>query len=276
MATEADIRSWIAGYRRDFNGKCQALMWQLASRFGTVVSTPTSAHEAYVMEKNAGRINQGTPPPGAFVYFDIGTDDHIGFMVNGGRIFMGTTKVDEQWSSWNTGPQGLNDYCAITGAKYLGWSTKNGGNTVPFTPDSGTAGGDGTPITGRKNKMGALLLAGKQPGGTDDVFVVAGLSGEPWVEVEITSASTSQLGSQYGSALQCSDQTMVNFKNRFTNPDQVAVTNVDDFPSGGGGAGAPVDYPRIASEVDAKLAPRFNALQTVVDWTKTKLTAVFK
>lgn len=139
MATESDIRTWIKGYERDFDQLCQALMWQLANRFGRVASTPSSAIAAYNTEKAAGRVKAGTPPPGAFVYWDIGMDGHVGFMVNGGRVFMGTKKVDEQWSKWNTGPQGLADYSALTSARYLGWSYQNGGNTVPFTPSGASA-----------------------------------------------------------------------------------------------------------------------------------------
>lgn len=142
MTTQAEIKAWIADYRRDFNGLCQALMWQLASRFGTVVSTPPSAISAYYTEKNAGRIKGGDAPAGSFVYFDIGADGHVGFMMEDGRVFMGSTHVDEQWSSWNTGPQSVSDYCAITGAKYLGWSPKNGGNSVPYTVTGGGGGGN--------------------------------------------------------------------------------------------------------------------------------------
>ena len=78
MATEQDIRAWIAGYDRDFNQLCQALMWRLAERFGSIESTPASANSAYRAELNAGRIQGGTPPAGSFVYFDIGSDDHVG------------------------------------------------------------------------------------------------------------------------------------------------------------------------------------------------------
>lgn len=236
MTTEAEIKAWIGGYVRDFDQQCQALMWQLAARFGKVVATPPSAIAAWNTEKAAGRTRAGTPPPGSFVYWDIGAYGHVGFMLNAGRIFMGTKNVDEQWSNKNTGPQSLDDYGAITGAKYLGWSYQNGGNSVPFTPDSSTAGGDASPFERKKNKM-ALFLFGKQPGGTAKIYVVAGLAGNPWVEIQQTPDAMAQLESQYGSALLCSDQTMVNFKNAFTDPDKVTITG----GTGGGGLTAEQD-----------------------------------
>ena len=65
MATETDIHNCIAGYPRNWNQQCQALMWQLCNRFGSIASTPQSAHDAYIIEKNAGRISGGYGPPGA-------------------------------------------------------------------------------------------------------------------------------------------------------------------------------------------------------------------
>lgn len=196
MTTEAEIKSWIATQVRNYNGLCQALMWQLARRFGSVQSTPHSAIAAYQAEKNAGRIRGGTPPPGAFVYWDIGDDGHVGFMLNGGRIFMGSRNVDQQWSDTNTGPQGLSDYNEITGATYLGWSYQNGGNSVPFTPDSGTAGGGGNsnyvPPKGQKGskmfiaiRKGSWYLITPAANGKNFASVLGGqdkINGLPTVE----------------------------------------------------------------------------------------------
>ena len=81
MATEAEIHTWIAGYPRDWDQLCQALMWQLCKRFGSIASTPDSTIDAYEIERQAGRIVQGTPPPGTFVYMDIGTYGHVGFVM---------------------------------------------------------------------------------------------------------------------------------------------------------------------------------------------------
>lgn len=142
MATEQEIRNWIAGYRREWDQLCQALMWQLANKFGTVVSTPPSANSAYRTEQAAGRIQVGTAPAGSFVYFDIGSDDHVGFVMNGGRVFMATRHLAEEWVANDAGWQSVDAYVRATGAKVYGWSWRNGGNTVPFTPDAAPAPGN--------------------------------------------------------------------------------------------------------------------------------------
>ena len=141
VATEAQIRSWIAGYPREWNQLCQALMWQLANRFGTVRSTPVSAILAYHVERQAGRMRTGTPPPGSFVYWDIGADGHVGFVMNGGRVLMASSRVTEELVSSDAGIHTVAGYTAATGADYLGWSLQNGGNTVPFSTSSVAGGG---------------------------------------------------------------------------------------------------------------------------------------
>lgn len=173
MTTEAEIRSWIAGYPRAWNGLCQALMWQLCNRFGSIASTPASAIDAYRVEAAAGRIRGGTPPPGTFVYFDIGADGHVGFMLNGGRIFMASGHIYEQWTNTDAGPQYLDAYTAATGATYLGWSTENAGNLCPFTAD----GGGTTPGTESEDDMSYIKIQGKGGawrGGTYAVFANGG------------------------------------------------------------------------------------------------------
>lgn len=146
MPTEAEIRTWIGGYPREWEGLCQALMWQLCDRFGRTVSTPGSALDAYRVEADAGRIRGGTPPPGTFVYWDIGAYGHVGFMLNGGRIFMASTHTFEEWTNDDAGPQYLDAYDAETGAIYLGWSDQNAGNVCPFTADGSPDTGKGTRV----------------------------------------------------------------------------------------------------------------------------------
>jgi peptidoglycan hydrolase-like protein with peptidoglycan-binding domain len=117
-------------------------MWQLANQFGTVVSTPPSAIAAYRMERDAGRINGGAAPPGSYMYWDIGADGHVAYVMNDGRMLMATSHLAEQWvasyAGWNTAA----GYEAATGARPLGWSWRNGGNSVPFTGASGAGGGE--------------------------------------------------------------------------------------------------------------------------------------
>lgn len=141
MTTEAEIHSWIAGYPRQWDQLCQALMWQLANRFGTVVSTPQSAIEAYYIEANAGRIQPGPPPNGAFFYYSIGQYGHVGFEMDNGHGFMATKKLIEEWTRDDAGWNTYDGYAGQTGARYLGWSWKNGGNSVPYTAGDGGGGG---------------------------------------------------------------------------------------------------------------------------------------
>lgn len=132
MTTRSEIKAWIAGYQRDFNQLCQALMWQTANRFGSVVSTQPSAIAAYRAEQAAGRIQPGLGPAGSFVYWEIGTYGHVGMMLENGQIFMGSTHLQERWGI-NAGIATNDYYVARTGARLLGWSPANGGNTVPYT-----------------------------------------------------------------------------------------------------------------------------------------------
>ena len=160
MATEQEIHNWLSTYRRAWNQLCQALMWQLAYRFGTVRSTPGSAYAAAVAEINAGRMQGGEPPAGSFIYWDIGVDDHVGFVLNGGRILMASSKIDEEWVESDAGViANRHVYEQRSGARYLGWSWQNGGNTVPFTAAS-TAGGGATPVvppTPKENNVTTLF-----------------------------------------------------------------------------------------------------------------------
>lgn len=156
MATEAEIHAWLSGYERDWDQLCQALMWQMTNEFGTQTWAPASAIDAYWVEKNAGRIQGGTPQPGSFVYWDIGTYGHVGFMMNDGRILMASGNIREQWVWQDAGWQYLESYADITGARLLGWSWGNGGNTMPFTRDTDTAGGGNIPILPEENEMPTL------------------------------------------------------------------------------------------------------------------------
>lgn len=136
MATRAEIKSWIEGYDRNFDQLCQALMWRLCEQFGSVpVDGIDSAIDAYNIEKAAGRIQPGVGPAGSFVYWSIGKFGHVGFVLENGDIFMGTTNLQEEWgpSNRNAGIATNDFYVSKTGAKLLGWSWQNGGNTCPFT-----------------------------------------------------------------------------------------------------------------------------------------------
>ena len=131
MTNRNELRAWIGSYNRNFDQLCQALMWQMANRFGTVASTQPSAIAAYRVEANAGRIQPGVGPAGSFVYWDIGRFGHVGYVLENGDIFMGSRHLQEVWGI-NAGIATNDFYVARTGARLLGWSWQNGGNTVPY------------------------------------------------------------------------------------------------------------------------------------------------
>ena len=184
MVTTSQIKSWIGSYNRNFDQLCQALMWQLASAFGTVRSTPPSAIAAYRTEAAAGRINGGAAPAGSFVYWDIGAYGHVGYVLADGAIFMGSSHLQERWGI-NAGISSRGFYEGRTGARFLGWSWQNGGNTVPLT-GGGPASGGSTPISNagyglssaaQKAAQGALKRLGLYSGPEDGVFGAASVRG---------------------------------------------------------------------------------------------------
>lgn len=177
MATREDIKAWLQASPRDWNQMCQALTWRLCEAFGSVpVDGIDSAKAAYNIEKAAGRINTGSAPAGKFVYFEIGTYGHVGFTTNdSGEFVSGTRHLAEAWGI-NAGVNTIEAYCAATGARYLGYSDLNGGNSLPFTaptpeptPTPAPAGelrqveGDGVtyyePIGALAKRIGAALEA---------------------------------------------------------------------------------------------------------------------
>jgi hypothetical protein len=83
---------------------------------------------------------------GAFVYYDIGAYGHVGFEVDSGDS-MGSSRVQIVWGI-NAGVSSIEAYVAATGATPLGWSWRNGANTLEYL--SSTPGGPGTP-TGTTN-----------------------------------------------------------------------------------------------------------------------------
>lgn len=197
MATEQEIHQWLAGYPRNWDQLCQALMWQLAAQFGTVVSTPPSANSAYRTELAAGRIQNTTPPPGSFVYFDIGSDDHVGFVMDGGRVLMATSHLAEQWVDVDAGWNTIDAYVAATGAGVYGWSWQNGGNSVPFASSGGsdTAGGGGTtPISSTEEElMNYVKIQGKSGERRGGTYAVFGTGGGAYTAVFVGSGGPADL-----------------------------------------------------------------------------------
>ena len=131
MATEAQLKSWLAGYPRNWNGLCQALMWQAADKFGSP-ATPAlygSANIAYRASRIAS-TNPHSAPAGAIHYWNIGRFGHVALSLGGARVLMGSSHVQESWGT-NVGVTTVDAYNKATGAGYLGWSRTNGANTIP-------------------------------------------------------------------------------------------------------------------------------------------------
>jgi GH25 family lysozyme M1 (1,4-beta-N-acetylmuramidase) len=144
MATLGQIKAWLNDpasgsqvYRRNWDQKCQALMWQLCAKFGTAPTVYTSANSA----RTASTIvstNAAAAPPGAFHYWTIGEFGHVGISLGNGYALMGTTKITDKWAT-NVGVNSVSGYTASTGAVYKGWSSTNGRNDVVIDGVYGTA-----------------------------------------------------------------------------------------------------------------------------------------
>lgn len=145
MATIAQLQAFFASYNRDFNQLCQALVWQACNRFGSAPVTYGSAISAYRASAIASR-DSGSAPAGAIHYWDIGSDGHVAISLGGDYCLMGSSKIDTAWGI-NAGVTTVSRYTSRTGARYLGWSYKNGQNSISISDSYGsTAGGGSTPI----------------------------------------------------------------------------------------------------------------------------------
>lgn len=175
MFNAADVRMWIGGYLREWDGLCQALMWRLCERFGSVPYDGIgSATEAYQIERDAGRIHTGPIPAsgGVFVYLAVPgvPDGHVGFMLDGDTFFNASGYLAEEWTDSDAGVSSLDGYVISKGATILGWSYMNGGNTVEGWegPSSPAGGGDSAEIiTGEEENMFVFIegKAGVRSGG---------------------------------------------------------------------------------------------------------------
>lgn len=128
MATEAQIKAWVAASPRDWNQKCQALMYQVCLNLGTAPVVYSSAAAARAASTIVG-TNPADALPGDFHQFDIGTYDHVALSLGGSRCLMGSAHVAEKWGV-NAGVTTVEAYCRATGARYLGFSRSNGRNDV--------------------------------------------------------------------------------------------------------------------------------------------------
>lgn len=186
MANETDMHDfWSYEYGdRDMNQLCQALCWQDANRFGTVVSTPASAIDAYYASNIQG---SGVGPYGSFTYYDIGSYGHVDWVMNSGNSNMATSHVAENWGWTNRGWQNAWTYASITGASILGWAWDNGGNTIPTDGSSGGTTDYGYGLTTECQAALQSAMQSQVPsrydGPVDGVFGEASVSGmQQWLK----------------------------------------------------------------------------------------------
>lgn len=148
MATPAQIKAWLndpsAGsdvYRRNWNGKCQALMWQICARFGVA----PQVHNSAISAANATRIVSkvaADAPVGAFHYWKLGTFGHVALGLGGDKVLMASTHVDEVWAT-AVGVVRIPTYNArVAGETYIGWGYTNGANDVAIEIPSPAPAGD--------------------------------------------------------------------------------------------------------------------------------------
>lgn len=125
-------------YGRDFSQLCQALIWRLIDKFGSPTA-PTVFGSAEAARRASGTLNKvsSAAPAGAFHYWELGANGHVALDLEGGgtHVLMGTSRKPDGSTSWGNGIRvaTVAAYTA-TGAKYLGWSTRNGTSTIPVTP----------------------------------------------------------------------------------------------------------------------------------------------
>ena len=128
-------------------GWCGSLMW----RFGQLPesSARPSAIEAYRASKIVS-TNPATALTGAFHWWDIGADGHVGADLNGGgtAVFMASNHLSQSWGT-AIGINSISGYTSRSGARYLGWSMDYAGGRIAGggAPPGGGGGGTSLPKT---------------------------------------------------------------------------------------------------------------------------------
>lgn len=167
MASVYDIQPWLndAGWHAPSDGRtmvgrnwdqmCQAFVWRVCERFGTVVRDYGSATAA----ARASAIVSTDPnaaPAGAMHYWNIGSDGHVAVSLGNGYCAMASSRVTESWGT-NVGVTSVAGYTSSIGGYYLGWAYTNGDNSVSFSDSYG-----GSPST--------VSSSGDSYSGTDFAF----------------------------------------------------------------------------------------------------------
>lgn len=181
MTTANEIKTWLSTYNRNWNGLCQALVWQVTNKFGSASVVYSSALNAY-HASGIISLKENTAPAGAIHYWDIGTYGHVAIELGSGRVLMGSSHVSESWGV-NVGVTSVYAYSKATGAKYLGWARTNGRNSVDITQPATVQASAGVfavnlpDNAGQKRVQAALAGMGRYSGPVDGVIGVAGFKG---------------------------------------------------------------------------------------------------
>lgn len=130
--SEQDIRNFFGAYNRDFNGLCEATMFQVVDRFGMPENPP-----AFSTAVRAGNASQPLSPlnPDAVGWFAHwgpptgGAAGHTALIMPGRRFLMGSSRVPDKigGQSRNVGFIPIDQY---TMAGFRGISPHSGGRTI--------------------------------------------------------------------------------------------------------------------------------------------------
>lgn len=152
-ASDADARQfassdWSPGPYGEWSGDCPklgAVAWAVAG-LSVKRGDAIGQYRAY---KDAGMIRQGTPPPGALVFFDIARPwGHVGVSLGNGRL--ATTRGYD-------GDGLANVVAAVSSySNYLGWAMPDGSAATPRPAASTTT----TPPPSSTTNLGTTLRAG--------------------------------------------------------------------------------------------------------------------
>ena len=136
------------GAQTSWNSWCQSLAWRFSDAYGHAADP--SFDSALKAAQASGELNKDwkSAEPGAYHYWGtgVGPDGHVGIDLKGGGswIFMASNHITTVWgdalgcASWTQYQAAIGD---PSGAKYLGWSMKNGTGYINV-PESATV----TPI----------------------------------------------------------------------------------------------------------------------------------
>jgi hypothetical protein len=136
--TVGDVRHWMFKSKRDWDGNCQAFVWNITQDLG--LGGPSS-YSAFIAGNLSAPLNPSHPrnaPLGAYVYWggiwskkDKQYYGHVGIHMGQGVIAMGSGKVTDEVGV-NVGFVSYDKYQSLTGLPYRGWSMTNNRGRFPM------------------------------------------------------------------------------------------------------------------------------------------------